>query len=366
MAVSFAISESRRVEFSTDELTGAVGDSITVLPIVVALALLTDVSLPHVLVAFGLFQIVWGLHYGFPISVEPMKALAALAIAGALSYAELALAGLVLGAVLLLIGVTGALSIAERWIGEPVIRGVQLAVGLILLETALSLAVGSPPIAALGLAVALGVVALGHRNASALVVLVVGAGIALWTAGVPTVQSPGLPPAPSLGAAATWSAADGIAAQFAMTIGNAALATSLLVSDLFDREVSPDELASSMGVTNLLAVPIGGIPMCHGCDGVAGKYEFGARTGGANLILGVGYLALALVATGALVAAFPLAMLGVLLAIVAVSLATSVRNSSDLPLSVGIGLFALFWNLGVAFVLGICAHLLLRRYRRGP
>lgn len=365
VAASVDISESRRVEFSTDELTGAVGDSLTVLPIVVALALLTEISLPHVLVAFGIFQIVWGVWYGLPVSVEPMKALAVLAIAGALSYAELALAGLVLGIVLLGIGATGALSIVERWIGEPVIRGIQFAVGLILLETSLSLAAGSWSLAAVGLAIALVVIALGYKNASALVVLAVGAMIALASAGFPTPQSPGLPPVPSLGAALTWSAADGIVAQFAMTIGNAALATSLLFSDLFDRDVSPDDLSSSMGVMNLLAVPMGGIPMCHGCDGVAGKYEFGARTGGANVILGVGYLAFALVATGALIAAFPLAMLGVLLAIVAVSLGANVKESSNIALSVGIGVLALVWNIGVAFLLGIVAYLAIERYRRG-
>ncbi|ADJ15686.1 putative sulfate/molybdate transporter [Halalkalicoccus jeotgali] len=365
MAVSVRITGSRRIEFSVDEVTGAVGDSLTVLPIVVALALLTEISLPHVLVAFGVFQIVWGVWYGLPVSVEPMKALAALAIAGALSYAELALAGLVLGVVLLAVGYTGALSVVERWIGEPVVRGIQFAVGLLLLETGVSLAAESPPLAAVGLVVALVVIALGYRNASALVVLGVGAAIALGTAGVPAVQSPGLPPVPALGSALTWGVVDGIVAQFAMTIGNAALATSLLFSDLFDREVPADVLAGSMGVTNLLAVPLGGIPMCHGCDGVAGKYEFGARTGGANVILGIGYLALALVATGALVAAFPVAMLGVLLALVAISLGSSVRKSSNVALSVGIGLLALVWNVGIAFALGICAHLVVERYRRG-
>lgn len=105
--------------------------------------------------------------------------------------------------------------------------------------------------------------------------------------------------------------------------------------------------------------------MCHGCDGVAGKYEFGARTGGANVILGVGYLALALVATGALITAFPLAMLGVLLAIVAVSLGAAVRDSSNIALSVGIGVVALLWNIGVAFLLGIVAYLAIDRYQRG-
>lgn len=346
-----------------NEVTGAVGDSITVLSIVVALGALTGISLAHVFLAFGVFQIVWGVYYGLPISVEPMKALAALAIAGTLSYAELALAGLVLGVVLLAVGASGALSVVERWIGEPVVRGVQFAVGLLLLETGFGLTTSDPALAAGGAAIALGAAALGYRRASTLAVLGVGAGIAVAGTGLPAVQLPGRPPVPTLSDALTRSALDGIVAQFAMTIGNAALATSLLVGDLFDRNVSADRLSTSMGVTNLLTVPLGGIPMCHGCDGVAGKYAFGARTGGANLVLGIGYLGLALIASGAFLAAFPLAVLGVLLAIVAVSLGKSVRESANFPISVGIGLVALVTNLGVAFLLGIVAHLLVEHRR---
>jgi len=366
MAVSVTLSERRRLELSWSEVTGAFGDSVTVLPIVVALALVTSVSLPHVLIAFGLFQVVWGVHYGLPLSVEPMKALAALAIAGALSYGELALAGLLLGGLLLTLGSAGALASVERWIGEPVIRGVQLAVALLLLQTGFSLAIADLTLAGLGLLVALGVVALGRYRASAIAVLAVGALIAVASAGLPTPQSPGLPPIPPIGPeTVTLATADGFLAQFAMTIGNAALATSLLFADRFDREVSPDKLSRSMGVTNLVSIPIGGIPMCHGCDGVAGKHAFGARTGGANLVVGAVYLALAFVASAALLAAFPLAILGVLLALVALSLGASVRDSSNLALTVGIGLLALVVNLAVAFLVGIVAFLALKRYRRG-
>ncbi|ELZ33577.1 putative sulfate/molybdate transporter [Halorubrum tebenquichense] len=346
----------RSVAFGSGAVTGAIGDSITVIPLVVALALLTDVSLPHALVAFGVFQVVWGVRYGLPVSVEPMKALAALAIAGALTYAELALAGLVLGVLLLAIGLTGTLAYVERWIGEPVIRGVQFAVGLVLLETGIGLAVEDPAVALVGVAVAAALALAGRGKASALAVALVGVATALVVAGVPTPRLPGAPPTPAFGEALTRATLDGAVAQLAMTIGNAALATSLLFADLLDAEVTPDELSTSMGITNLIAVPLGGIPMCHGCDGVAGKYAFGARTGGANVVLGVGYLVAALFATPALVAAFPLAMLGALLAIVAVSLARNVTDSGNRALSVGIGLLAIATNLGVAFVAGIVVH----------
>ena len=365
MAFSVAISEERRLSFEPGEFTGAIGDSITVLPLVIALALLTDISLPHVLIAFGVFQIVWGIKYGLPISVEPMKALAALAIAGVLTYAELALAGLVLAVVLLAIGLTGTLARVERWIGEPVIRGVQFAVALILLETGFHLAREDVLLAGVGVLLAGLVVVLGYRNASALVVLLGGVLVAVFVAGLPTPRWPGLPPVPPITDAFTRAAADGVLAQLAMTIGNAALATSLLFSDLFDREVSPDELSTSMGTTNLLAIPAGGIPMCHGCDGVAGKYEFGARTGGANVLIGGLYLGAAFFVTAALLGAFPLAMLGVLLAIVAISLGKSVLSSSNLALSVGIGILTMLSSLGVAFVVGIVVHLALKRASRG-
>ena len=184
MGVSTTFVERTPFELRRGDFTGAIGDTITTLPLLVALALLTPISLPHVLIAFGVFQIVWGGWYGLPISVEPMKALAALAIAGGLSYAELSLAGIVLGALLLAIGLTGTLGVVERWIGEPVVRGIQLAVALLLFETAIDLAVVDVTMAAVGVFVAAVVVVVGYRRSSAIAVLVVGVAIAIASAGV--------------------------------------------------------------------------------------------------------------------------------------------------------------------------------------
>jgi len=361
MAYAADFGDTTRPEFGVNELTGAVGDSITVLPLVVALGLLTNISLPHVLLAFGAFQIIWGVVYGLPISIEPMKALASLAIAGALTYAELALAGLVLGGVLFATGLTGTLGRVEQWIGEPVIRGVQFAVGLLLFETGLQLAIEDVFLAGFGLLIAVLALLVGYKNVSALAVLTVSLILAVVTAGVPTPHWPGSSPVPALTTARTWATVEGMFAQLAMTIGNAALATSLLISDLFDADISPDQLSTSMGLTNLVAIPLGGIPMCHGCDGVAGKHEFGARTGGANILLGIFYLGAAVFATTALLDAVPLAMLGILLALVALSLGKSVFESSNLALSMGIGVLALLTNLGTAFIVGIGIHLAVTR-----
>jgi MFS superfamily sulfate permease-like transporter len=354
MDVFARISHREGIAFSWDELTGALGDSVTVLPIVVSVAALTELSLARLLLGFAVFQIVWGIHYGLPISVEPMKALAALVIAGSLAPSELAVAGLLAGVVLLAVGATGTLARVERHVDRPVIRGVQLAVGLVLLRTGIELSLGGPILALVAIAVVLGSLALGHRRLSTLAVLGVGVAIAVWETGFSAPHLPALTVAIPDPSGLSTDAVGATIGQLAMTVGNAAVATSLLLSDYFDSDVSPDELATSMGAMNLLAIPFGAMPMCHGSGGVAGKYAFGARTAGANLLLGVLYALAAILAVG-VIAAFPVSMLGVVLGVIAIELARSGLETEDLALTVAVGLIGVLVNVGAAFIVGIAA-----------
>lgn len=362
MGFSIAFSDHTVLKFSRNELTGAIGDSVTVLPFVVAIAVLSDLSLAVMLVWFGVFQIVWGLYYGAPVSVEPMKALAALVVAGTITVGEFLLAGLILGVVLLAMGTTGTLGRVGKHIGTPVVRGVQLGVALVLLDTGVRIGAADHRLAGLAVGVGVVLVALGYWNVTAIVVLALGGLIAGTRSGIP---SPAIPSNEGLflvsHASLTLPTIEATLAQFAMTIGNAALAASVLLSDYFDRDVSPDELSTSMGAMNLVSIPFGALPMCHGSGGIAGKYAFGARTAGANVLLGVGYIAVAFLAVG-FVSAYPVAVLGVILVLIGLQLArTSVRESETYPLVFGIGALGLFVNLGVAFVVGVAVYLLVRR-----
>jgi len=323
-----------------------------VLPVVVAVTALTDLSLSRLLLGFAVFQVVWGVYYGLPVSVEPMKALAALVIASGLTVDELAVAGVLAGGVLLLVGVTGTLSRITAWIGRPVVRGIQFAVGLVLLETGVELSLNAPLYTIVAVAVVVISTLAGYRRLSPLLVLGVGVVVAVAAVGVP---APRLPTAEFVRLnlnAVSGNAVGATAAQLAMTVGNAAVATSLLLGDYYDADVSPDALATSMGAMNLCAVPFGALPMCHGSGGVAGKYAFGARTAGSNLILG-GLFGIAAVFGVGVVAAFPLALLGVVLALVAVELVRAGLETDDLPLTIGIGLLGLATNVGVAFLAGV-------------
>lgn len=353
MSVLTRAEQSTSFEFSWSEATGAVGDSVTVLPIVVGVAVLTDRSLGAILLWFGVFQIVWGAYYGVPISVEPMKALAALLLAGVVTTGEYLVAGLVAGVVLLVIGGSDSLQRASGLVGEPVIRGIQLAVALVLLETGVGLGLGDPGLALGAAVLALVVVAAGYRRLSALVVLLAGALIAWLGVGASTVQLPQLGGGMAFtGAALTPGMLEASVAQLAMTVGNAAVATALLVREFYRTTITPDDLASSMGVMNLVAIPFGGLPMCHGSGGVAGKYAFGARTATANVILGVAYIVVAVVAVD-VVAAYPLAMLGVILALVALQLGATSLDTDHVPVVAAIGLLGLLTNVGLAFVVGV-------------
>jgi len=364
MRASLANWTGSRFDVAWGEVTGAVGDTVTVLPIVVAVAALTGLSLPNLLVGFAVFQVVWGLRYGHPMSVEPMKALAALVIAGGLSTGEYVAAGLLAGAVLLVVGRTGTLARLAPYVGDSVVRGVQVGVALILLRTGVTTGLEAPSLAALAVVVALVTVVTGHREVAALAVLGLGAALALGAAGPITPRLP----APTLLDPASLSlsrnALGATVGQLAMTVGNAAVATSLLVEEYFDADASPDDLSTSMGVMNLLAIPFGAMPMCHGSGGVAGKYAFGARTATSNLLLGGLYLLLAVVAVDA-VAAFPMAVLGVVLALVALELGRSGLDTEDPWLTGAVGVTALLVNVGIAFGVGIVGYHALKRVRSG-
>lgn len=352
MAILRSNRHSLLIHITGTEVTGALGDSITVLPLVTAVAVLTDLSLTWILIWFGVFQIVWGLYYGLPLSVEPMKALVGLLLVGAISAGELLVAGLIAGVVLLGIGLTNSISYAEAYLSDPVIRGVQLGVALLLIQTGVDLGLTAPVLTASAIGVALAVIAIGYWNITPLAVLLAGGVIVGYEHGFQLAQ-PALTSAFQVTLSdVSITALDAAVGQLAMTVGNAAVATSLLLDDYFGRTITPDELAAGMGVMNLLAIPLGGLPMCHGSGGVAGKYTFGARTAGANLILGGIYLAIGVAGIGLLLS-YPHAILGVILVLIAMELGRTALDTKRYTLVLSVAIVGFLTNLGLGLLVGV-------------
>ena len=107
--------------------------------------------------------------------------------------------------------------------------------------------------------------------------------------------------------------------------------------------------------------------MCHGAGGMAGHVAFGARTGGAPIILGALLLALAMGfsrSIEAIFGVFPHSVLGVILFLTGAQLAL---GSCDFSKQKGERFITLvtaafsMWNVGLAFVVGILLAYIAKR-----
>ena len=127
-------------------------------------------------------------------------------------------------------------------------------------------------------------------------------------------------------------------------------------------------MALSTGLMNTLGSFIGGVPMCHGAGGMSAQVGFGARSGGAPVILGSLLIVLALgfsESLAVLLRLFPQPALGVMLFLAGLQLALGscdfARDKGERFVTLGTAALAV-WNVGIAFVFGI---LLLAIVRRG-
>ncbi|NHM20375.1 benzoate transporter [Epibacterium mobile] len=328
-----AMGDPRGHAFRLDlrEANGALGDIGTLLPLGLGAIALAGLSPQMVLLGFGLFYIATGLVYRLPIPVQPMKAIAAVALLGVASPTEIALSGVLIGLVLLGLGGTGLIDRIRRLVPQSVLSGLQLGLGLSLAWVAVGLMWEHWLIGALSLGVALAALRAGTHAAMLTIATGVGAGMML-----------GLPEAPVL-AAAPWPVAipdvqelrravtDMALPQLALTLTNAVFLTSLVAGDLFGARaahVTPRRLCLTSGLASLLLAPLGALPMCHGAGGVAAHHRFGARSGAGPCLIGGLLLVVALLPAqmqGAILSAIPTATLGALLLIAAWDLAVSRR-----------------------------------------
>lgn len=368
-----------RARFDRHELAGAFGDIGTSLPIVVALLAATDLNAAGVLIAFGLAQISTGLLYGLPMPVQPLKAMAVVAIAGQASGGLLQLAGLLIGVLMLALSASGTLDWLSRAIPHCVVRGLQAGLGLMLGRTALGL-VGREGsawgwIAACVASAALLLLRKNRRLPGAL--LVIGAAL-IWTA---AFRLDWTALAGDVGFAVprpvTWPFEQGLTAltllvlpQLPLSLGNSVIATQQTARDLFPaRSFTLRKLGLTYAGINLLAPWLGGIPVCHGCGGLAGNHALGARTGGAVVIYGTFFVVAGLLFSGVfvtLVRAFPAPILGAVLFVEASALVLLLRDLRSSPaagaLAVGVAALCVFAPQGylTGLVAGVAAYYALR------
>ncbi len=364
--------------YDATELAGAFGDLGTLIPFAVGYIAVLKLDPLGVLFTFGLAQLGVGLYYKTPIPVQPMKAIggAAIASGGAVSAGMICGAGLFTGLFWLLAGATRTVNLATHLAAKPIVRGIMLGLGLSFMAQGIAMMLETPWLGGLGLVVTF--VLLTYPRFPAMFALLVVGGVAAWAldpeqarqvlAVEPRFRLPEL-------AIARMSWTDLVAGslllaipQLPLTVGNAVVAIRAENNELFpDRPVTDRMMAVSQGVVNLVAAPLGGVPSCHGAGGMAGHVRFGARTGGALVMLGVMLMGLSLFfgdSVGLAFRIFPRAILGVILFFAGAELAITTRDigrkKEDVYVMLVVAALAM-WNMGAAFAGGVALHLSLRR-----
>ena len=177
----------RLARLDRHEIAGSLGDMGTFLPLLVGMAAQNGLDFPAALFFAGLFNVVTGLVFAIPMAVQPMKAIAAVALTEDLTVREILAAGVTVSVVILVLGLTGLIGWLNRVVPRSVVRGLQLALGLSLLMKGLQMVAGTrivlgPDSYLTGAVAALLVLACcsPRRVPSALVLFGAGALLAIW------------------------------------------------------------------------------------------------------------------------------------------------------------------------------------------
>ncbi|PIN07574.1 hypothetical protein CDL12_19857 [Handroanthus impetiginosus] len=370
------------------ELSGAVGDLGTYIPIVLALTLVSHLDLSTTLIFTALYNIATGILFGTPMPVQPMKSIAAVAVSETphLTVSQIAAAGICTASVLLFLGVTGLMSFLYRYLPLPVVRGVQLSQGLAFAFSAIKYirynqdfttttsTKTTDPRPWLGLdGLILALICLlflilttadgggtrgndtatdvlpTHRRKienrlkilssipSALIVFILG--VILCFIRDPSIfHDLKFGPSKFHVLKITWHDFKigffrGAVPQIPLSVLNSVIAVCKLSGDLFPgTELSATKVSVSVGLMNLVGCWFGAMPVCHGAGGLAGQYRFGGRSGLSVVFLGLGKLALGLLLGNSFVrilAGFPVGILGVLLLFAGIELAMASRDMNS-------------------------------------
>ena len=365
-------------DYNKMEFAGAFVDLGTLIPFVVGYITLNKMDPLGILVAFGIFKIFVGLYFRTPIPIQPMKAIGGMAIAhaGTITPGMIWGSGIFTGLFWLLMGVTGAITWIEKVTTKPVVRGIMLGLGLSFIVEGLGMMKAQPVLAIGG--VVLTLLLLNNKRLPAMLALL-GYGIIFSF-----LQKPELIeefshlsirfrfPELAFGRISWKELLSGFVIlglpQAPLTLGNAIIGTVAENNQYFpDRKVTAKTITIDHGVMNLISTCIGGVPMCHGAGGMAGHIRFGARTGGALVILGVIVLLTGLFLSDSvalLFQVFPRPILGVILFFAGVELSLVIRdvklkrqNLFVLLVTAGTAM----WNMGAAYLAGLLLYYGLER-----
>ncbi|KRT66733.1 MAG: sulfate transporter [Candidatus Dadabacteria bacterium CSP1-2] len=367
----------KSLRFNRNEISGSLGDMGTFIPLLVGMVSINGLNIASALFFSGLFNTITGIFFGIPMAVQPMKAIATVAISEGLTKNEILSAGIITGLVIFLFGITKVIEFFNRIIPLSVVRGLQLGLGLQLIMKGFSMVLSTERFFgydSIFVGILTGVFVLilffSRKIPGALVIFLFGL-IMLF------LESPefisGLKPGFYIPSFVNLSRDDfvigtlkGAIPQVPLTTLNSVIAVCALSRDLFPKKgAGTREVSISVGLMNLIGCWFGAMPMCHGAGGLAGQYRFGARTGGSVVFLGLVKILLGVFLGGAaftILASYPVSILGVLLLFSGIELslvARDVRTRTDYFIMIITTAAIISLSTAIGFIIGFIVSYLL-------
>lgn len=332
----------RKLSCRAREFAASFADLGTILPLTIGLIVCNGISAGPALVLMGVTFILTGMYYRLPVPVQPLKALAAIAIAAGVSAGEIRAAAYWMAGIML---VLGAARLADRLndvFPRVLIQALQLSLGVVMLRAGWKFILSYPDSLA-------AIISRGHAVTQ------------------PAAASGLIPSGAEFQAALILL----VIPQLPLTIGNAVLATRDCALRYFGpsgERVTPGRLATTIGLANMAAALVGGIPVCHGAGGMTAYYRLGSRSGFSGIIIGSLLLIVGIAqgdSAAAALSIMPASMLGLLLAYVGLRHAMLAKEAFRSPVTAAIVLSTaaaswLFGNLAIALGVGLAAKLLLQ------
>ncbi|MBI4298453.1 MAG: hypothetical protein HY666_01655 [Chloroflexi bacterium] len=372
------------------EFSGGLGDLGVLIPLEATLIAVNGLNPTTTLFGVGMVYILSGWYFRIPMPVQPLKALAVIAIAHNSPPSVIAAAALLMAGSLAILSAVGAIRLLDKVVPLAVVRGVQIGLGLLLLKSAYHLVFQRPFLLSGqlsyanlgGLSLPSGIL-LGIGSAAllltlvrlpslpaALVVVAIGIGVGVSTAESTFEWMIGPAPVtfglPSVGD--FWPALVLLVLpQLPLTLTNSVIATADAARTYFggraERATTP-RIAMSIALGNLWAGLTGGLPNCHGCGGLTAHYRLGARTPLATTFLGLMLIAVALLfgrSAWEVRGLLPSATLGALLFYVGMQhilLGLNIRTLAQLSIAVLVAAVSMAFggNLAIGALTGLAMY----------
>ena len=320
-------------KFGLNEWSGAIGDLGTTLPLAFALIVINGFAPERIFFLWGVIYVAAGFVFKVPVSVQPLKAMTVIAIAKGYAPELMSTTAALYGVLFIILSFTGAINWLQKWFSPAMISGIQLGIALILAYKAVGLVVDKGlllnlPESSLAIGIGMLIAALViigifqfRYNFPVTIILIVLSVIVVPLAGYHldnTVTSGSLvsftiPDFTFLSDAVIFL----ILPQLPLTLGNSVFAANSACHSFFNKQasrVSDKRLAASVGFSDVLIGLLGGFPVCHGAGGIAAHAQFGAKTGGAIIIIGTVFILLAIISPlSGLLFLIPVPLLGAML-----------------------------------------------------